>query len=141
MNFTSNQANGGFGGIGGVGAEGVGGDGANGSPHGGNGGNAFGGNGGNGGNAGNADGGAINNLASGILTIKPRLGAKKGSKQSKATDLITGNSAHAESGGRWRKPGGRPGGYRRKSLRSKRHELPGQIRHRRKLWYRRGRRA
>ena len=98
-NFASNQANGGFGGIGGVGAEGIGGDGANGAPHGGNGGNALGGNGGFGGNGGNAGGGAINNLASGVLTINPQLGAKKGSKQSKATDVVTGNSAHAGPGG------------------------------------------
>jgi hypothetical protein len=54
--------------------------------------------GGNGGDGGNGGGGAINNLASGVLTINPRLGAKKGSKQFKATDVITGNSAHAGPG-------------------------------------------
>jgi hypothetical protein len=38
-------------------------------------------------------------LATGVLTINPRLGAKKGSKQLKATDVITGNSAAAGIGG------------------------------------------
>ena len=35
----------------------------------------------------------------GSLILNPRLGAKKGSKQSKATDSITGNQAFAASGG------------------------------------------
>ncbi len=35
----------------------------------------------------------------GTLTINPRLGAKKGSKQAKATDFITGNIAASASGG------------------------------------------
>ncbi len=93
VNLTSNQADGGSGGIGGIAAEGVGGNGADGSPAGGNGGNGFGGNGGSGGNSGNGAGGGINNLATGVLTINPRSGAKKASKQFKATDVITANSA------------------------------------------------
>src|SRR5262249_62280626 len=43
-------------------------------------------------------GGSIN-TASGTLTIQPRLGSHKGSKQSKATDTITGNQANLGPGG------------------------------------------
>ena len=98
MNFTANQAAGGSGGRGGVGAEGRGGKGGNGAL-GGNGGNGFAGKGGNGGLGGNGLGGAINNLPTGVLTIAPRLHAKKRSKQSKATNLITANQASAGLGG------------------------------------------
>lgn len=59
----------------------------------------MGGNGGSGSNGGSGNGGGINNLATGVLTINPRLGAKKGSKQFKATDTITANSAHLGLGG------------------------------------------
>src|SRR5262249_8057856 len=44
-------------------------------------------------------GGGIFNTAAGTLTIQPRLGAHKGSKQSKATDTITGNQANRGFGG------------------------------------------
>ena len=44
-------------------------------------------------------GGGIANLPSGNLTIKPRSGARKGSKQSMATNLITANQANAGPGG------------------------------------------
>ncbi len=96
VNFTKNQAvggsagNGGNGGIdafGGFGGAGHGG-------RGGNGGNATGGNGGNAGAiSGIGEGGGIAVDTSGTLVLKPRLGAKKGSKQAGATDVITSNSA------------------------------------------------
>jgi hypothetical protein len=35
----------------------------------------------------------------GVLTLKPRLGARKGSTQSKATDTITANLANGRPGG------------------------------------------
>ena len=44
-------------------------------------------------------GGAIDNTSMGVLTINPELGAKKGSKQSKATNLFTGNLADSGAGG------------------------------------------
>jgi hypothetical protein len=105
--LTANQVNGGVGGRGGVGSEGRGGNGA----LGGNGGNAFGGAGGNGLGCG------INNLPSGVFTISPGLGAKKHSKQSNATNVITANQANAGLGGTGGAPGialagagGSPGG-------------------------------
>ena len=49
-------------------------------------------------------GGGIFNATTGTLTLKPRLGAKKGSKQAKATDVITANQALAGVG--------RAGGHR-----------------------------
>ena len=98
MNFTNNQANGGIGGMGGRGGFGQGGNGGNGGL-GGSGGSGTGGNGGNGGVGGSGLGGGIFNQTTGTLTIQPRLGAKKGSKQSKATDTITGNQANRGLGG------------------------------------------
>ena len=78
-----------FGGFGGSGADGPGG----------NGGSATAGNGGNGTFNGVAEGGGIFVGQSGTLVLKPRLGAKKGSRESKATDLITSNAAvHAAVG-------------------------------------------
>ena len=97
VNFTSNEVGanvGGDGGDGGVGFGGLGGNGASG----GNGGNGNAGNGGAGGGSGAGRGGGISNLPGGTLTIQPRLGAKKGSKQSKATNLITANQAEAVPG-------------------------------------------
>ncbi|MFO0893192.1 MAG: hypothetical protein U0790_29145, partial [Isosphaeraceae bacterium] len=69
---------------------GRGGDGGLGGP----GGAARSGNGGNGGAGGSALGGAILNVNGGVLTIRPRLGAKRNSPQSRATNLITGNQAN-----------------------------------------------
>jgi hypothetical protein len=66
---------------------------------GGNGGNATAGNGGNGTFNGVASGGGIYVDQSGNLLLQPRHGAKKGSRQSKATDLITSNSAVHEAVG------------------------------------------
>jgi hypothetical protein len=62
------------------------------------GGNGFGRNGGIGGAGGDGLGGGIFNLDSGVLTIDPRLGARKGSRQSRAANLITANQANAGSG-------------------------------------------
>jgi hypothetical protein len=45
-------------------------------------------------------GGAIFNALTASLTIDPRLGAKKGSRQSKATDVITANQANRGLGGK-----------------------------------------
>ena len=53
----------------------------------------------NGGAGGIGSGGGIFNATTGTLTINPRLGAKKGSKQAKATDVITTNIAASASGG------------------------------------------
>jgi hypothetical protein len=44
-------------------------------------------------------GGAIFNFANAGLTIDPRLGAKKGSRQSKAMNVITANQANRGLGG------------------------------------------
>ena len=98
VNFTSNQARGGFGGNGGNGRDAKGGNGGNGVT-GGNGGETLGGDGGNGGESGIGEGGGIQVDVSGKLTINPRLGAKKGTKQAKATDQITGNDAFASGAG------------------------------------------
>ena len=77
-----------------------------------------GGNGGGGGAGGGGLGGAIVNSSTGNLTIKPRLGAKKNSKQFKATDLITANKANGGARAELAAPrepprrgsGGTPGG-------------------------------
>ena len=98
VNFTSNQVRGGFGGMGGNGRDAKGGNGGNGVA-GGTGGNTLGGDGGNGGESGIGEGGGILVDVSGTLTMNPRLGAKKGSKQSKATGQITGNQAFESSAG------------------------------------------
>jgi len=95
VDFTNNQAVGGAAGNGGEGGNhafgGFAGNGVNGP--GGNGGSATGGNGGSAEINGLASGGGIIVDVSGTLSLEPRLGAKKGSKQASATDLITGNSA------------------------------------------------
>ena len=99
VNFTSNQAVAGLGGSGGDGGNafgGYGGTGANGP--GGNGGNATAGNGGNATFNGVASGGGIYVGQTGNLILQPRQGAKKGSREAKATDVITLNSARAWSG-------------------------------------------
>ena len=95
VNFTNNEAGGGIGGSGAHGAVGQGGKGADGTGGvpGGEGGYAQGGDGGNGGSGGSGFGGAIANQPTGTLTIAPRFGAKKGSNQSKAVNLITANQA------------------------------------------------
>ena len=63
------------------------------------GGSAVGGNGGNGGESGIGIGGGVFVANTGTFTLKPRLGAKKGSKQASATDVITTNQANAGSAG------------------------------------------
>jgi hypothetical protein len=116
VNFTQNQANGGAGGRGGDGGLGVGGAGGRGAV-GGHGGPGTGGTGGSAGAGGVGLGGAIFNAGNASLTIDPRLGAKKGSRQSKATNLITANQANRGLGGAGGKggigvggPGGQPNG-------------------------------
>ena len=93
VNFSSDQANGGAGGVGGFGGLGEGGNGGNGTGHGGAGQNGDGGNGGNGGSGGDGSGGGAFNATSGTLLIAPRRGAKRGTQQSIATDLVTNNQA------------------------------------------------
>ena len=108
VDFTKNQAAGGpagSGGNGGIDAYGGYGGAGHGGP-GGNGGNATGGNGGNAGAiSGTGEGGGIAVDPSGTLVLKPRLGAKKGSKQAGATDVITGNSATPGAPGTAGSPG------------------------------------
>ena len=104
VSFRANEVAGNNGGDGGDGGSGFGGKGGNGAS-GGNGGDGSAGNGGAGGFGSGGEGGAIANFAGGNLTIKPRLGAKKGSKQSRATNLITANQAIAGPGA----PGGAAG--------------------------------
>ena len=102
VNFAANQANGGSGGSGGANGRGDGGDGGDAST-GGNGGDggelALAAKGGDGGSGAASFGGGIENLPSGNLTIKPQAGARKGSRQSMATNLITANQANAGLGG------------------------------------------
>ena len=98
VNFTKNQVRGGVGGNGGNGRDAKGGNGGNGQT-GGTGGSTLGGDGGNGGESGIGEGGGILVDVSGTLKIDPRLGAKKGSKQAKATDQITGNQAFDSGAG------------------------------------------
>ncbi len=98
VNLSNNTAQSGFGGVGGVGGSALGGTGGNGDP-GRTGGNATGGTGGAGGEGATGAGGGIFNATTGNLTLKPRLGAKKGSKQAKSTDTITTNNALSASGG------------------------------------------
>jgi hypothetical protein len=62
---------------------------------GGNGGAAYGGKGGDGGDGGFGLGGGISELSAGLLTIKPRQGARTGSRQSRATSVIRANHANA----------------------------------------------
>jgi hypothetical protein len=105
VNIRNNQALGGAGRSGGAGGLGEGFPGGDGVL-GGQGGSGIGGPGGNGGIGGDGLGGGIFNATSAKLTIDPRLGAKKGSPQSKATDTITGNQAKGGIGG----AGGQGGG-------------------------------
>ena len=63
------------------------------------GGKATGGTGGDGGFSSFGIGGGIHNANNASLVINPRLHAKKGSSQSKATDLITSNQALLATGG------------------------------------------
>ncbi len=101
VNFTGNQARGGFGGNGGSGLDAKGGNGGNGGTGftGGSGGLTLGGDGGNGGESGFGIGGGITVDVSGTLLIDPRRGARKGSKQAKATGVITTNHAFDSGGG------------------------------------------
>jgi hypothetical protein len=98
VNFMNNQASGGAGGRGGNSATGTGGTGGAGAV-GGDGGEGAGGIAGNGGLGGSGLGGAISNARSAILTIDPRLGSRKGSRQSRAANTITANQATLGLGG------------------------------------------
>ena len=95
LRTCAGSGNGGTGGNGGTAAGGFGGNGATG----GRGGNATGGTGGDGGFSSFGIGGGIHNANNASLVINPRLHARKGSSQSKATDLITSNQALAATGG------------------------------------------
>jgi len=133
VNFSNNEAAGGRAGNGGDGGNhafgGFGGSAVNGP--GGSGGNATGGNGGNASSNGTAGGGGITVAGQGTLSLEPRLGAKKGSKQANATDLITGNSASLSAAGTAGSPtpnitpgnggGGNPGVMKRWSRRGPEH--------------------
>jgi hypothetical protein len=101
VTFTSNQAASGNGGNGGAGGAATGG-GAQGS--------APGGDGGDGGEGARGVGGGIFNATTATLTLQPRLGAKKGSKQARANDVITANQALAGSGGQGGAGGGATAG-------------------------------
>jgi hypothetical protein len=92
VDFTQNVATGGAASPGGNGGDGQGGNGGDGI-HGGNGGNVIGGSGGAGGFGGNGVGGGLFVDVPGTLVMKPRQGARKGSAQSSATDVITTNRA------------------------------------------------
>ena len=98
VNFTSNRVFSGNGGNGGTGGNASGGFGSGGGT-GGTGGWAYGGAGGDGGFSSSGIGGGIYDGTSGPLVINPRLGAKKHTSQSKATDLITSNQALLGQGG------------------------------------------
>jgi hypothetical protein len=98
VNFTSNLAVSGNGSTGGSGGTATGGFGGNGAT-GGTGGEATGGAGGDGGFSSFGIGGGIDNANNASLVINPRLHAKKGTSQSKATDLITSNQALLAAGG------------------------------------------
>jgi hypothetical protein len=104
-NFSANQATGGFGGNGAGGGIVTAGRGGNVNPggvdatRGGPGGSAIGGDGGNGGESGIGIGGGIFVANTGTLTLKPRLGARSGSKQSSASDVITNDQANPGSAG------------------------------------------
>jgi hypothetical protein len=88
VNLNANESNGGSAGNGGEGGTGIAGAGGF-ADIGGAGGSAGGSDGGSGGTGGDALGGAISNATTGILTIKPRSGARRGSKQFRATNLVT----------------------------------------------------
>ena len=90
------------------------------------GGSATGGTGGDGGEGASGVGGGIFNATTGTLTLKPRLGAKKGSKQAKATDVITTNQALAASGGQAGAGGGATAGAGRSPFGVNGVATPGQ---------------
>jgi hypothetical protein len=106
LTILSNGAFGDQGGSGGTGGLAISFQGGNGGGssggNGGAGGAAFGNHGGDGGLGGEGLGGGLFNAAGGTviasLLINPRLHARKGSKQSKATDLITSNQALSGTG-------------------------------------------
>jgi hypothetical protein len=98
IDFRANLATGGAGGQGGAGGTAFAGNGGGGNT-GGNGFTATGGNGSDGGAGGRGLGGAIWTSLSSRLTIDPRLGAKRGSKQSMASNTITLNQANLGAGG------------------------------------------
>ena len=98
VNITSNRAGSGSGGNGGNGGNAFGGFGNNGAT-GGTGGAAYGGEAGDGGFSAFGIGGGIFDGNNAPLTINPRLGARKNSSQSSATDLITANQALLGQGG------------------------------------------
>src|SRR5262249_20958973 len=62
-----------------------------------------------GGAGGNGLGGGVFNATSGILTIAPRQGARKGSRQSQSTNTITANQANRGLGGSGGTGGGASG--------------------------------
>ena len=99
--LRANEANGGAGGKGRAGEIGIGGRGGDGA-HGGAGGAGIGGFAGTGGIGGNGAGGGIWIDGAATISIAPRLGVRKGSKQSRASDTITANQANQGPGG----PGG-----------------------------------
>jgi hypothetical protein len=110
VDFRANQANsgaGGRGGAGGFGRGGAGGDGAGG----GNGFDGDGGLGGDGGSRGNGMGGGIYTGSHASLTIDPRLGARRGTPQSRATDTITANQANRGLGNGGGAGGGASAGH------------------------------
>jgi hypothetical protein len=80
------------------------------------GGSATGGNGGASGEGAGGVGGGIFNATTGNITLKPRLGATKGSRQAKATDVITTDKALAASGGPAGTGGSATGGLGKGSL-------------------------
>ena len=123
VNFTSNVAASGNGGIGGAGGTAAGGFGGNGAT-GGTGGEATGGAGGDGGFSSFGIGGGIHNANNASLVINPRLHAKKGSSQSKATDLITSNQALLGAGGAPGAGGSATAGLGRQPQWGQRHRDP-----------------
>ncbi len=107
--ISTNVATGGTGGSGGAGGNGIAG-----IPS--TGGRAIGGTGGDSGEGASGVGGGIFNATTGTLTLKPRLGVTKGSRQAKATDVITTNKALAATGGQAGAGGSATGGLGRPSL-------------------------
>jgi hypothetical protein len=95
LSVINNQAEGASGGKGGKGGNEISGQGGNAitTGNGGHGGDIVNSSGGNGGVGGTGIGGGLFDANTGTLVIKPRLGAKKGSSQAKATDTITLNDA------------------------------------------------
>jgi hypothetical protein len=109
VDFLANQSSGGDGGTGGAAGKGFGGSGGDGTT-GGNGGDGVSGLIGSGGNGGAGSGGGAANQSGGILVINPRLGAKKNSKQARASSLFTANQALGGRGGSFGAVGNGNGG-------------------------------